>query len=176
MDILLLGFEFANLYILEASFKGVVYSIKLKLEFAVLGKLVQLVKRERTASTAKSEGGMMGGRAYSLAFEPGAAAADGIVNGSGNGGVSGIVKKRFPQLGGKREAGLPLQTPSVPPGRRAQSGGGSGRNENGIEKDMGVQSDGMKLAERTRTAKSSKSGEDALFEHYERAFDVGDDV
>jgi hypothetical protein len=37
MDIALLGVEFANLYIIEVTFKGVVYSIKLKLEFAVLG-------------------------------------------------------------------------------------------------------------------------------------------
>jgi hypothetical protein len=43
MDIALLGVEFANLYIIDATFKGVVYSIKLKLEFAVLGKLVHFV-------------------------------------------------------------------------------------------------------------------------------------
>ncbi|KAF2263597.1 hypothetical protein CC78DRAFT_269167 [Lojkania enalia] len=44
MDCALLGVEFANLYIIETTLKGVVYSIKLKLEFAVLGKLVQLVR------------------------------------------------------------------------------------------------------------------------------------
>jgi hypothetical protein len=33
--------EFANLHIVETTFKGVVYSIKLKLEFVVLGQLVQ---------------------------------------------------------------------------------------------------------------------------------------
>jgi hypothetical protein len=44
MDIALLGVEFANLYLVETTLKGVVYSIKLKLEFAVLGKLVQLVR------------------------------------------------------------------------------------------------------------------------------------
>jgi hypothetical protein len=43
MDVALLGVEFANLYIIQTTFKGVVYSIKLKLEFAVLGKLVQFV-------------------------------------------------------------------------------------------------------------------------------------
>ena len=43
LDIALLSCEFANLYIIETTFKGVVYSIKLKLEFAVLGKLVQFV-------------------------------------------------------------------------------------------------------------------------------------
>jgi hypothetical protein len=49
MDLALLGVEFANLYLVETTLKGVVYSIKLKLEFAVLGKLVQFV-RNRTAS------------------------------------------------------------------------------------------------------------------------------
>jgi hypothetical protein len=43
MDIALLGVEFANLYIIETILKGVIYSIKLKLEFVVLGKLVQFV-------------------------------------------------------------------------------------------------------------------------------------
>ncbi|KAK1914745.1 hypothetical protein P3342_010734 [Pyrenophora teres f. teres] len=49
MDLALLATEFANLYIIETTLKGVVYSIKLKLEFAVLEKLVQLV-RDRAES------------------------------------------------------------------------------------------------------------------------------
>jgi hypothetical protein len=53
MDLALLGVEFANLYLIETTLKGVVYSIKLKLEFAVLGKLVRLV-RDRTASDERS--------------------------------------------------------------------------------------------------------------------------
>ncbi|KAG6355422.1 hypothetical protein INS49_003384 [Diaporthe citri] len=40
MDLGLLGLEAASYYILETMLKGVVYSIKLKLEFAILGKLV----------------------------------------------------------------------------------------------------------------------------------------
>lgn len=43
MDLSLLGLEYANLYILEIVIKGAVYSVKLKLEFAILGKLVQYV-------------------------------------------------------------------------------------------------------------------------------------
>ncbi len=46
MDLGLLGVEYANLYVLETSIKGVVYSVKLKLEFAILGKLVQYVTQE----------------------------------------------------------------------------------------------------------------------------------
>lgn len=43
MDLGLLSCEYANLYIIETTLKGAVYSIKLKLEFAVLGKLVSFV-------------------------------------------------------------------------------------------------------------------------------------
>ncbi len=44
MDLLLLGIQFADLYLIQTSVKGTVYSIKLKLEYAVLSKLVQLVR------------------------------------------------------------------------------------------------------------------------------------
>jgi len=43
MDIVLLSCELANLYLIQTTLKGAIYSIKLKLEFAVLGKLVQIV-------------------------------------------------------------------------------------------------------------------------------------
>ena len=59
MDIALLGVEFANLYIIETTFKSVVYSIKLKLEFAVLGKLVEFVSQTAPA------------RSQSVAFDAG---------------------------------------------------------------------------------------------------------
>ncbi|KAF2737764.1 hypothetical protein EJ04DRAFT_86588 [Polyplosphaeria fusca] len=49
MDGALLGVEFANLYIIETTLKGVVYSVKLKLEFAVLGKLVQFVRTQASS-------------------------------------------------------------------------------------------------------------------------------
>lgn len=43
MDLMLLGLEYANYYAIQITLKGAIYSIKLKLEFAVLGKLVDLV-------------------------------------------------------------------------------------------------------------------------------------
>jgi hypothetical protein len=43
MDLCLLSVEYANLYVIETTVKGMTYSLKLKLEFAVLGKLVHLV-------------------------------------------------------------------------------------------------------------------------------------
>ncbi|KAF2839162.1 hypothetical protein M501DRAFT_992146 [Patellaria atrata CBS 101060] len=51
LDIALLAVAYANLYVLETTLKGVVYSVKLKLEFAVLGKLIYIVKtRSNTGS------------------------------------------------------------------------------------------------------------------------------
>lgn len=43
MDLGLLIVEYLNFYIIETTLKGAIYSVKLKLEFAVLGKLVHLV-------------------------------------------------------------------------------------------------------------------------------------
>ncbi|EEH44220.1 uncharacterized protein PADG_00509 [Paracoccidioides brasiliensis Pb18] len=43
MDIGLLAVAYANLYVYETTLKAMIYSVKLKLEFAVLGKLVHLV-------------------------------------------------------------------------------------------------------------------------------------
>lgn len=43
MDLALLGLEYASVYAIQITLKGVIYSVKLKLEFAVLGKLVDVV-------------------------------------------------------------------------------------------------------------------------------------
>jgi hypothetical protein len=53
MDLFLLSLEAASLYILETLFKGVLYSIKLKLEFAILGKLVNFVGGNRADSVPR---------------------------------------------------------------------------------------------------------------------------
>jgi hypothetical protein len=42
MDLALIALESANLHTYQTTFKGLVYSIKLKLEFAVLGQLVHI--------------------------------------------------------------------------------------------------------------------------------------
>ncbi|KAL6164222.1 hypothetical protein ACJQWK_09892 [Exserohilum turcicum] len=57
MDLALLSVEFANLYLIETTLKGVVYSIKLKLEFAVLGKLIQLVRDRAESDPSLSANG-----------------------------------------------------------------------------------------------------------------------
>lgn len=43
MDVALLGIEYASLFLLETILKGFIYSIKLKLEFAILSRLVNAV-------------------------------------------------------------------------------------------------------------------------------------
>lgn len=53
--------EAASLYILETVLKGVVYSIKLKLELAVLGKLVQIAGGSPHASEQNSYGNVSSG-------------------------------------------------------------------------------------------------------------------
>lgn len=42
MDIALIAIEYANFYMYQTTLKATIYSIKLKLEFAVLGKLVKI--------------------------------------------------------------------------------------------------------------------------------------
>ena len=43
MDVGLLGIEYASLFLLETILKGFIYSIKLKMEFAILSRLVKFV-------------------------------------------------------------------------------------------------------------------------------------
>ncbi|KAJ5508075.1 hypothetical protein N7527_010218 [Penicillium freii] len=52
LDICLLLVEYIGLYSLQTTLKGMVYSIKLKLEFGVLGKLVDLVQTHRSQPTS----------------------------------------------------------------------------------------------------------------------------
>ncbi|KAL4957194.1 hypothetical protein BDW69DRAFT_156863 [Aspergillus filifer] len=52
MDLMLLGLEYASIYAIQITLKGVVYSVKLKLEFAVLGKLVDVVHGDRRTGLA----------------------------------------------------------------------------------------------------------------------------
>ena len=47
MDIGLLVLEYTDLYVLERAYKPFIYSVKLKLEFVILGKLIDLVQSNR---------------------------------------------------------------------------------------------------------------------------------
>lgn len=50
LDAALLGIQFASFFNLQGSFKPLVYGIKLKVEFAILNRLVQSVQKERKGS------------------------------------------------------------------------------------------------------------------------------
>lgn len=50
LDAVLLGIQFASFFNLQGSFKPLVYGIKLKVEFAILNRLVLTVQRERQGS------------------------------------------------------------------------------------------------------------------------------
>jgi uncharacterized membrane protein len=52
LDVALLVVEYTGYYSLQTTLKPMVYSIKLKLEFAVLGKLVSLVQTHRSQPTS----------------------------------------------------------------------------------------------------------------------------
>ncbi|OJJ50722.1 hypothetical protein ASPZODRAFT_55876 [Penicilliopsis zonata CBS 506.65] len=57
MDISLLVIEYLGLYVIQVTLKSAVYSIKLKLEFAVLGKLVSLVNLHAASAPTSAETG-----------------------------------------------------------------------------------------------------------------------
>lgn len=50
LDFTILGLEFANLYDLQTAWKPFVYAVKLKLEFSILNRLVDLVRKSRTGN------------------------------------------------------------------------------------------------------------------------------
>ncbi|ETI29194.1 hypothetical protein G647_01647 [Cladophialophora carrionii CBS 160.54] len=54
MDIALLVVEYKDLHVPEVAFKGLCYSVKLKLEFAVLSRLVEVAGVKRTFSLANT--------------------------------------------------------------------------------------------------------------------------
>ncbi|KAJ4344397.1 uncharacterized protein N0V89_012138 [Didymosphaeria variabile] len=88
MDVALLAVEFANLYLVETTLKGVVYSVKLKLEFAVLGKLVQIVRSKSNSSDHQASAERQGpATGFELEKIPSAR------SGSGNGSTRGTVRR-----------------------------------------------------------------------------------
>ncbi|KFY81530.1 hypothetical protein V500_11332 [Pseudogymnoascus sp. VKM F-4518 (FW-2643)] len=58
MDIGLIATQYSNLFTYQTTLKGMIYSIKLKLEFAVLGKLVHIVNRHGSKPESHPEGDM----------------------------------------------------------------------------------------------------------------------
>ncbi|EUC37270.1 hypothetical protein COCCADRAFT_1852 [Bipolaris zeicola 26-R-13] len=56
LDFSILALEFANLFEIQTSWKPLVYSIKLKLEFSILTRLVNLTRKARSGNGASSYG------------------------------------------------------------------------------------------------------------------------
>jgi hypothetical protein len=66
MDIALLVIEYKNMHIPEVAFKELCYSVKLKLEFAVLSKLVEVAGTKRMFSLNNALGSVADGNTESL--------------------------------------------------------------------------------------------------------------
>jgi hypothetical protein len=49
LDITILALEYAGLYVIQTAYKGMVYSVKLKLEFSILNALVDMTRAYRNA-------------------------------------------------------------------------------------------------------------------------------
>lgn len=56
LDVAVVGIQYAGYYALQVMFKPVAYSIKLKLEYAILGRLVNVVKKVNTQESLSTQG------------------------------------------------------------------------------------------------------------------------
>ncbi|KAH6671825.1 integral membrane protein [Halenospora varia] len=54
LDITILGLEYSGLYDIQTAYKGLVYSIKLKAEFSILNRLVELTSSSKVSSNHNS--------------------------------------------------------------------------------------------------------------------------
>lgn len=70
LDFSIIGLEFANLYEVQTAWKPLVYSVKLKLEFSILNRLVELTRNARSGDS----------RSYSNAARSGGVALGTIKN------------------------------------------------------------------------------------------------
>ncbi|KAJ0107068.1 hypothetical protein J7T55_006946 [Diaporthe amygdali] len=57
LDITILALEYAGLYVIQTAYKGMVYSVKLKLEFSILNALVEMTRAHRNARHGVPAGG-----------------------------------------------------------------------------------------------------------------------
>jgi hypothetical protein len=61
LDLSILGLEYSGLYDIQTAYKGLVYSVKLKLEFSILDRLVELTQSGRIAYQSSDHGGLQMG-------------------------------------------------------------------------------------------------------------------
>jgi len=82
LDITILALEYAGLYDLQTAYKALVYSVKLKLEFSILNRLVELTKGSTNASSSHTRSGQ-GGNVRLETFD-GERHGKGVVHSLGN--------------------------------------------------------------------------------------------
>ncbi|RSM01224.1 hypothetical protein CEP52_008658 [Fusarium oligoseptatum] len=73
LDITILAFEYANLYYLQTSYKALAYSVKLKIEFSILNRLIVVTQGRKCSSCTQStecSGGMHSTRRQSDGGRP----------------------------------------------------------------------------------------------------------
>lgn len=66
LDVTILALEFANLFDIQTAWKPLVYSVKLKLEFSILNRLVALTRSSRNDSSYTHSQGATQGRGVAL--------------------------------------------------------------------------------------------------------------
>merc|ERR1711900_10651 len=87
LDVTVLGFGFSGYYQIQTTFEAAVYSVKLKVEFSVLNRLVGIVKNKNLAlgdfiSGPSEEGGGTGRRLENLGESDGSRVFGGVGSGS----------------------------------------------------------------------------------------------
>lgn len=86
MDLAMLTMEYLNKYFLEAVMKGAIYSVKLKLEFAVLNQLMQLANSSRRRDLVHDD-----------SRKPYLDTTGGGGSGAGRGGVASFLRRLIPR-------------------------------------------------------------------------------
>jgi hypothetical protein len=61
LDLRILALEYSGLYDIQTAYRGLVYSVKLKLEFSILNRLVDLTQSGKIASQSIDHGGIQMG-------------------------------------------------------------------------------------------------------------------
>jgi len=91
LDVALLGVQYADLFYLQGAFKPCVYGVKLKVEFAILNRLVEIVR-------ARGRGGMvsyypdLGDSRGGVVLSKATAGGGGVVGSGAGGGLSGLAR------------------------------------------------------------------------------------
>ncbi len=129
LDIALLGVQYAGLFYLQGAFKPCVYGVKLKVEFAILNRLVETVRlRGRQGayysqgSNNRGLGGGGGGRSATAANKGGLSHSQAQVHATSG---TGLGESKWNNEDARDENGIGLGT--LDHHHNRQAGGGNGR-------------------------------------------------